>query len=63
MSKVIKRWPCNYIPNESTAIPTGVVKKADVALPPSPLIESLPATVDILPKLLGANVGCGATDV
>ena len=48
MSKVIKRWLCNCVPDESTAIPAGAVRIADVASPPSPLIKLPPATVEIV---------------
>ena len=48
MSKVMKRLLCNYIPNESIAIPSVSVRIADVASPPSPLIKSPPATVVIV---------------
>ena len=48
MSKVIKRWLCNYIPDESIAIPSVSVRIADVASPSSPLIKSPPATVVII---------------
>ncbi len=48
IKRVIKRWKCNYIPIESTAIANGAVRIADVASPLSPLIKSPPATVDIM---------------
>jgi len=55
MSKVMKRWPCKCVPDESTTIPTGKVTKADVASPPSPLIKSPPATVEIVLRILASK--------